>query len=161
MNTPLQTLPVRPYRRIATEEAFSPPEMLDIYRRILAKADVDVGFKHLMGFYMSSLSERAKHIMRCLTDLDALRLQHMDMAGIDIQVLGLTSPGVQIMDKDTAVAFASVANDLLADAISRHPDRLAGMIAVAPQDPAAAAFADAHTPVPIRVSVLCACNRIK
>ena len=139
MNTPLQTLPVRPYRRIATEEAFSPPEMLDIYRRILAKADVDVGFKHLMGFYMSSPSERAQHIMRCLTDLDALRLQHMDMAGIDVQVLGLTSPGVQIMDKDTAVAFAPLANDILADAIRRHPDRLVGMIAVAPQDPAAAA----------------------
>lgn len=63
----------------------------------------------------------------------------MDMAGIDVQVLGLTSPGVQIMDKDTAVAFAPVANDILADAIRRHPDRLAGMIAVAPQDPAAAA----------------------
>jgi len=40
----------RPYRRIATEEAFSPPEMLEIYKRILTKDDVDVGFKHLMGF---------------------------------------------------------------------------------------------------------------
>ena len=133
------SLPARPYRRIATEEAFSPPEMLDIYRRILAKDDVDVGFKHLMGFYMSSPSERATHIMRCLTDLDALRLQHMDEAGVDVQVIGLTSPGVQIMDKDTAVAFAPVANDILADAVRRHPDRLVGMIAVAPQDPAAAA----------------------
>jgi 2,3-dihydroxybenzoate decarboxylase len=43
------------------------------------------------------------------------------------------------MDKDTAVAFAPVANDILADAMRRHPDRLVGMIAVAPQDPAAAA----------------------
>ena len=133
------SLPARPYRRIATEEAFSPPEMLDIYKRILAKDDVDTGFKHLMGFYMSSPSERATHIMRCLTDLNALRLQHMDEAGADVQVIGLTSPGVQIMDKDTAVAFAPVANDILAGAMRRHPDRLVGMIAVAPQDPAAAA----------------------
>ena len=139
MSNNLPPLPARPYRRIATEEAFSPPEMLEIYKRILAKDDVDVGFKHLMGFYMSSPSERAQHIMRCLTDLDALRLQHMDESGVDMQVIGLTSPGVQIMDKDTAVAFAPVANDILAAATRRHPDRLVGMISVAPQDPAAAA----------------------
>ena len=139
MSNTLPPLPARPYRRIATEEAFSPPEMLEIYKRILAKDNVDVGFKHLMGFYMSSPSERAQHIMRCLTDLDALRLQHMDESGVDMQVIGLTSPGVQIMDKDTAVAFAPVANDILAAATRRHPDRLVGMISVAPQDPAAAA----------------------
>ena len=139
MSPTLIDLPLRPYRRIATEEAFSPPEMLQIYNKILAKGDVDVGFKHLMGFYMSSPSERAQHIMRCLVDLDDLRLQHMDEAGVDVQVIGLTSPGVQIMDKDTAVSFAPVANDILAAAMRRHPDRLVGMIAVAPQDPAAAA----------------------
>jgi 2,3-dihydroxybenzoate decarboxylase len=43
------------------------------------------------------------------------------------------------MDKDTAVSFAPVANDILAEAMRRHPERLVGMIAVAPQDPAAAA----------------------
>jgi len=82
------SLPTRPYRRIATEEAFAPPEMLEIFKRILKQKDVDPGFKHLMGFYMSSPSERATHIMRCLTDLDALRLQHMDEAGVDVQVIG-------------------------------------------------------------------------
>ena len=128
-----------PYRRIATEEAFAPPEMIGIYRRLLERGDCDAGFRGLMGFYMSSPSERAQHIMRCLTDLDALRLAHMDAAGIDVQVLALTSPGVQVMDTATAVSFARTANDFLADAIRRHPTRFAGMIAVAPQDPAAAA----------------------
>jgi 5-carboxyvanillate decarboxylase len=128
-----------PYLRIATEEAFAPPEMLDIYRRILEKGDADPGFKGLMGFYMSSPSERAQHIMRCLTDLDALRIQHMDDCGIDKQVIALTAPGVQAMDKPTAVSFSKVANDMLADAVRRHPTRFVGMIAVPPQDPAAAA----------------------
>jgi 5-carboxyvanillate decarboxylase len=127
------------YQRIATEEAFAPPEMLDIYRKILAGNDVDPGFKGLMGFYMSSPSARAQHIMRCLTDLDALRIQHMDEAGIDHQVIALTAPGVQVMDKGTAVSFAALANDQLAAAVRRHPTRFTGMIAVAPQDPAAAA----------------------
>lgn len=140
---PNVTSPSRPqaaaYKRIATEEAFAPPEMIDIYRKILAKGDTDAGFRGLMGFYMSSPSERAQHIMRCLTDLDQVRLQHMDESGIDMQVIAITSPGVQVMDKATAVSFAQLANDQLAEAVRRHPTRFAGMIAVAPQDPAAAA----------------------
>ena len=132
-------IPKAPYLRIATEEAFAPPEMLDIYRKILAKDDCDPGFKGLMGFYMSSPSARAQHIMRCLTDLGDVRLQHMDEAGIDHQVIALTAPGVQVMDKDTAVSFARLANDQLAQAVRRHPTRFTGMIAVAPQDPQAAA----------------------
>lgn len=136
----MSNIPKNPnYLRIATEEAFAPPEMLDIYRHILSRPEVDPGFQGLIGFYMSSQSERALHIMRCLTDMDELRLRHMDEAGVDVQVLALTSPGVQVMDKATAVTFARESNDYLAQAIGRHPSRLAGMLAVAPQDPAAAA----------------------
>lgn len=128
-----------PYKRIATEEAWAPQEMLDIYNKILAKGDADAGFRGLMGFYMSSPSERAQHIMRCLTDLDQLRLQHMDEAGVDMAVIAVTAPGTQVMDKATAVSFSQLANDQLAEAVRRHPTRFAGMIAIAPQDPAAAA----------------------
>jgi 2,3-dihydroxybenzoate decarboxylase len=138
--TTTEPKPAAPYQRIATEEAFAPAEMLNIYRKILAKSDVDPGFQGLMGFYMSSPSARAQHIMRCLQDLDQVRLQHMDEAGIDRQVIALTAPGVQVMDKETAVAFSRVANDELAEAVRRHPTRFTGMIAVAPQDPAAAAL---------------------
>ena len=127
------------YQRIATEEAFAPPEMLDIYRKIIDKGDADPGFKGLMGFYMTSPSARAQHIMRCLTDLDQLRIAHMDECGIDKQVIALTAPGVQVMDAATAVSFAQIANDQLAEAVARHPTRFVGMIAVAPQNPTAAA----------------------
>jgi 2,3-dihydroxybenzoate decarboxylase len=127
------------YKRIATEEAFAPKEMFDIYRKILAGPDPDPGFVSLLGFYMSSQSDRAKHIIRCLGDLDQIRLQHMDDTGIDRQVIALTSPGVQIMDTDTAVSFAKVANDELAAAVKRHPTRFSGMVAIAPQNPREAA----------------------
>jgi 5-carboxyvanillate decarboxylase len=129
----------RPYRRIATEEAFATRELLDGFRRVLDTPPVDPGFRSLMGFYMSSPSERAQHIMRCLVDVDDVRIGHMDTAGVDMQVLALTSPGVQVFARDEAVALARDANDQLAAAIARHPTRLAGMLAVAPQDPAAAA----------------------
>lgn len=128
-----------PYKRIATEEAFAPPEMLRIYQRLFDSGQSDAGFRGLMGFYMSSASERAQHIMRCLTDVDDQRIRHMDEAGIDMQILALTSPGVQVMPAGEAVAFAREANDFLAAAIRRHPNRLGGMLAVAPQDPSAAA----------------------
>ncbi|GAB2922130.1 amidohydrolase family protein [Paraburkholderia jirisanensis] len=127
------------YARIATEEAFAPPEMLKIYRQILDGPDPDPGFVSLLGFYMSSPSARARHIIECLTDLGEQRLRHMDEAGIDRQIIALTSPGVQVMDKDTAVPFAQLANDQLADAVRKHPTRFSGMVAIAPQDPAAAA----------------------
>ncbi|RKE38621.1 2,3-dihydroxybenzoate decarboxylase [Paraburkholderia sp. BL23I1N1] len=127
------------YKRIATEEAFAPAEMLQIWRKILEGADPDPGFVSLIGFYMSSKSARARHIIECLTDLGEQRLHHMDEAGIDRQVIALTSPGVQVMDGESAVAFAKVANDELAEAVRKHPTRFTGMVAVAPQDPEAAA----------------------
>lgn len=138
--TNTQTRPRRAdYLRIATEEAFAPAEMIRIYRQILDGPNPDPGFVSLLGFYMSSQSERARFIMDGLQDLGERRLQHMDDSGVDRQVIALTSPGVQVMDTDTAVSFARVANDELAEAVRRHPTRFSGMVAIAPQDPAAAA----------------------
>lgn len=131
---------VRPYKRIATEEAFCPPDMLKRYRRLIDEAGVDdIGFNSMWGFYLSSDSARSRHIRDCLSDVDDRRLEHMNAAGVDVAILALTSPGVQVMPKAEAVDFSIYANDWLADAIGRHPDRYAGLAACAPQDPAAAA----------------------
>jgi predicted TIM-barrel fold metal-dependent hydrolase len=56
-----------------------------------------------------------------------------------VQLLLLTSPGVQVFDADTATELATLANDRLAEAIARHPDRFAGLATFAPQDPPRAA----------------------
>lgn len=68
-----------------------------------------------------------------------MRIVDMDANRVDVQLLLLTSPGVQIFDAETATEMAELANDRLAEAIARHPDRLAGLAAFAPQDPARAA----------------------
>ena len=129
-----------PYKRIATEEAFCPPEMFEIFGRILDQGGLnDPGFESLWGFYLRSPSERTTFIRNCMTDIGDQRLAHMDASGIDMQILSLTGPGVQVMQKDEAVGFATFANDWLADKIKAHPDRFAGLAACAPQDPAAAA----------------------
>lgn len=130
--------PATDYKRIATEEAFATGEQIRLYRRLL-EGSGDPGFQSLWGFYLGSKSPRATAIITRLQDLGERRLQDMQDTGIDRQILALTSPGVQIFDTSTAVSIAASANDEVAEASRRHPDRYTGMIAVAPQDPAAAA----------------------
>jgi len=68
------------------------------------------------------------------------RLEDMDAAGIDLSVLSLNPPGAQIYaDTARATGLAKEMNDALAELIHQHPGRFAGLGAVAPQDPQAAA----------------------
>jgi predicted TIM-barrel fold metal-dependent hydrolase len=75
-----------------------------------------------------------------LYDRGPLRLEQMDAAGIDFQILSLFDPGVQ-EDDDTARAVdnARRANDDLAETVRATPDRFGGFAALATQDPNAAA----------------------
>ena len=115
---------VAAYHRIATEEAFAPPEMLRMYRELLASGRCDdPGCTSMWGFYSGSSSERARAIIERLQDLDARRIADMDATGISVQVLSLTSPGVQVFDAETAKSLSVLANDQLADAVRRHPRR--------------------------------------
>ena len=129
-----------PYRRIACEEAFSTPEILNRYRGMLRDgACPDRAFQSLLGFYLTSEEPRVKAVFEKMADLGAVRLADMDAAGIDQQILSLAAPGVQVFDGDTGCCLARESNDLLAEAVRRYPDRFAGLAAVAPQRPAEAA----------------------
>jgi predicted TIM-barrel fold metal-dependent hydrolase len=74
-----------------------------------------------------------------LCDLGEGRIAAMDAAGVDVQVLSLTSPGVEQLDAAEAVALASRANDALAEAVRRYPGRFAGFAALPTAAPEAAA----------------------
>ncbi len=74
-----------------------------------------------------------------LCDLDDRRIADMDAAGIDMQVLSLTAPGVEQLDATEAVALAREANDYLAQAVRRHPSRFAGFAALPTSAPEIAA----------------------
>ncbi len=54
----------------------------------------------------------------------------MDAAGIDMQVLSLSAPGVEQMEPADAIAMARDTNDYLADAVKKYPTRFAGLAAV-------------------------------
>jgi gamma-resorcylate decarboxylase len=75
-----------------------------------------------------------------LLDLHDQRLAEMDQTGIEIEIISLNSNGIQgTPDAAAAVALARKANDALAEAIAKRPDRFAGLAALPMQDPEAAA----------------------
>ena len=74
-----------------------------------------------------------------ILDLDERRLAAMDRAGIEVALLSLNAPAVQaILNADTAIEVARKANDTMAAAVARHPDRYAALAALPMQDPTAA-----------------------
>jgi predicted TIM-barrel fold metal-dependent hydrolase len=74
-----------------------------------------------------------------LLDLGDRRLEEMDRHGIALSIVSLNSPAIQaIPDIGTAIDTARRANDALAAAIARRPDRLAGFAALPMQQPEAA-----------------------
>jgi predicted TIM-barrel fold metal-dependent hydrolase len=75
-----------------------------------------------------------------LYDRGPLRLEQMDAAGIDFQILSLFDPGVQDeTDTARAIDLARRANDDLAESVRANPDRFGGFATLATQDPDAAA----------------------
>lgn len=75
-----------------------------------------------------------------LDELGDARIRVMDEAGIAVQVLSHTKPGVQeIADAQQATALAAGANDYLAEAVAEHPDRFAGFATLATAAPEQAA----------------------
>ena len=82
---------------------------------------------------------RYANLITRLCDVGAKRLAEMDAAGIDMQVLSLTAPGVEQLDAAEAVALAREANDYVAEAVKQHPTRFAAFAAVATPAPDEAA----------------------
>lgn len=132
-------------KKIAIEEHFFTQEHLDNLRsrKGYPRLQVveDLNHKKIERYFRSSSSSRAfptQHLGKLL-DLGGGRLDEMDKAGIDMQVLSMPPPSVDEVDVATGAGLAASANDQLADAVKAHPDRLAGFATLAYADPAGAA----------------------
>ena len=124
----------RAYRRIATEEACIGPELLGLYQKMLNEGCADdPGFDSLWRHYGLGTSERCIAVRERMLDIGERRIGDMDAAGIDMQLLLLTTPGVQLLDAETAIELAAASNDQVSEAVRKHPDRFAALAAVAPQ----------------------------
>lgn len=113
---------------IALEEHFIIPEVLQAW-------------EHLPPQFQDLAQPSASEgdVGRRLHDLDQERLSQMSETGVDVQVLSLTAPGVQNLDASNAASLQTLANDVLAEAIRKHPDRLQGFATLATPAPQAAA----------------------
>ena len=111
-------------RKIALEEHFLSPGFEDYWLPTMGNVDQKA---------VSGLLARLK-------DLDDLRLQAMDGAGIKRAVLSISGPGVQAeRDAATARLRAAAANDFLAGEVGKRPDRYSGFGHLPMQDARAAA----------------------
>ncbi len=85
-------------------------------------------------------SARLTTFNRQILDIGEERLAIMDKTGIEFAILSLNAPGIQaVLDTRRAVELAKKANDRMAEAAARHPDRFAAFAALPMQDPDAAA----------------------
>jgi len=109
------------YKVVVLEEHFEAPELSD-------------GGHGRAGTYTAGVNE----VGELLADLGERRIQAMDAAGIDLQILSHTAPAAQNLDPETAVRLARSANDLLHRTVAAKPDRFAGFAILPTPDPAAA-----------------------
>lgn len=147
--------PNRRVRKIATEEAFMIPEVAAAMREVVRRGGPSLDLKLWSLIYNAAPASPAiaqsssgsafardtlvRQVLPRLLDLEQTRLTEMDANGVDVHLLSLVAPGVQMLERDAAVSLAKLSNDRLSDTIRRHPTRFAGLACFAPQDPAAAA----------------------
>jgi len=125
-------------KKIATEEACSIPEVAERLGEVARSAWDNLDLKLVNSIY-NAPADSPNALLAQLLDLESERLRVMDENDVDMHLLSLTAPGVQMFDADTATALAELANDRLADVVKRHPTRFAALASCAPQDPARAA----------------------
>jgi predicted TIM-barrel fold metal-dependent hydrolase len=73
-----------------------------------------------------------------LKDIGASRIAAMDAAGIDLQVLSLTTPGAQAFEGELAIQVATDANDRMRAAVQAWPGRFEAFAALPTAVPDAA-----------------------
>ncbi len=129
-------------RKIATEEAFSIPEVAQALKQVVRGPSSSLDKLLVKAIYDSAASASgygSMNFLEGLIDIEGRRLKEMDEFGVDMHLLSLTAPGVQMFDADTATELAALANDRLAAVCRRHPKRFAGLACFAPHAPKRAA----------------------
>jgi predicted TIM-barrel fold metal-dependent hydrolase len=93
----------------------------------------------LRALYPPQLVQQYDLLKDTLNDVGPKRIQRMDAAGIDYQVLSHVNPGVQTLDPDTAIRLAKEINDWLGGIIKEYPTRFGAFAMLPTQSPKDAA----------------------
>jgi predicted TIM-barrel fold metal-dependent hydrolase len=117
-----------PVKIVGLEEHFVTPRLLDAW------IDLPPDRRDL-AFRPATEGDTGRRLL----ELGPERIAAMDKTGLSVQVLSLTTPGVQNLPAERAVALAQEANDLLAATVAAQPDRFQGLAALPTSAPGAAA----------------------
>jgi len=129
-------------RLIATEEAWSIPEVAAELKKVANGPSQSLDKLLVKGIYDAQTDTTGYSkldFLSGLLDAEQHRLQQMDQYGVDMHLMALTAPGVQMFDADTAHELAMLANDRLAALCRKYPTRFAGLASFAPHSPKRAA----------------------
>ena len=129
-------------RLIACEEAWSIPEVAAELKKVANSPTQSLDKLLVAGIYDAEADKSGygkMNFLAGLLDVEGQRLPQMDEYGVDMHLLTLTAPGVQMFDADTATDLAALANDRLAEICVNRPDRFAGLASFAPHSPLRAA----------------------
>ena len=115
-------------RTIGTEEHFVTDEVVTAWSRLDAAARAD-----------SRASAPPGEVGELLREVGERRIAAMDEAGLDVQVISLTSPGLHNVPAGEAIRLQVETNERIAAIVNTHPDRFQGFATLATPAPAAAA----------------------
>jgi uncharacterized protein len=115
-------------KTIGTEEHLVTDEVVAAWNRL----DPDAREDTRAGVPPGEVGER-------LREVGERRIAAMDQAGLDVQVISLTSPGLHNLPADEAARLQVETNDRIAELVASHPDRFQGFATLAMPAPAAAA----------------------
>lgn len=129
-------------RLIACEEAWSIPEVAAELKKVANSPTQSLDKLLVKGIYDADHDASGygrMNFLEGLLDVEGERLRQMDEYGVDMHLLTLTAPGVQMFDADTATDLAALANDRMAEICAKYPKRFAGLGSFAPHSPKRAA----------------------
>ncbi len=115
-------------RTIGIEEHFVTDRVAEAWNRLEGPARDDPR----MGVPPGEMGER-------LREVGERRIAAMDRAGLDVQVISLTSPGLHPLPADVAIGLQVETNDEIASLVREYPERLQGFATLAFTAPEAAA----------------------
>jgi uncharacterized protein len=115
-------------RTIGTEEHFVTDDVVAAWGRLEGSARDDARASAPPG----DLGEQ-------LREVGDRRIAAMDAAGLEVQVISLTSPGLHVLPADEATRLQVETNDRIAELVHAHPARFQGFATLATPAPAAAA----------------------
>lgn len=133
-------------KKIAIEEHFHTPGYIEYLRsrkEVPRREIVEEGGRKVERDWWSPTQYRVfdpdNPAHKQISDIGEGRIQAMDEAGVGMQVLSLSYPGVELFNPADGTAIARQVNDDMAEVIGKYPDRFSGFAAIAAQDPEAAA----------------------